>query len=282
MIPQKLTHQDIDGIIRLSQSVGWDYDQAEVTTILNSGKVFGHKNKAGEVVASAAIMPYGERVASIGMVIVHENYRGKGLAMTLMKECIGQVDEQTIIQLIATAYGQPLYEKIGFQMAGAVKKLIAPTHFLNDHTLIFSPQVVPYQQEKDFQEVIALDERAFGANRTQFLSERIKQSKDCLVLKNKEGKITGYGLSIFGPVYTILGPIVAPDTQSAFQIISQLKKREGKGVRIDILARQGELQELLVAAGFELINEPPMMMLHSNSIPSRTNQLFAIASQAFG
>lgn len=276
-----LTHQDIDDIIRLSQSVGWDYDQAEVTTILNSSKVFGHKNEASEVVSSAAIIPYGEKAASIGMVIVHEEYRGKGLARALMKECIGQVDEQTIIQLIATANGRPVYEKIGFHMAGAVKKLIAPTHFLNNHKLISSPQVVPFQQ-KDFQEVIALDEKAFGANRTQFLSERIRQSKDCLILKSKEGKITGYGLSIFGPVYTILGPIVAPDTHSAFQIISQLKKREGNGVRIDILSQQNELQELLVAAGFELINEPPMMMLHSNKIPTRTDQLFAIASQAFG
>lgn len=281
MIPQKLNHQDIAHLIRLSQSVGWDYDHEEVTTILNTGLVFGHKNENGEVVSSAAIIPYGEKAASIGMVIVNEAYRGKGLGQTLTRQCIGQVDNQTIIQLIATAEGQPLYEKLGFQKVGSVKKLIASTHHLKQQTNTYDSQVMPFQQQ-DLADVIAIDERAFGANRAQFLLERIRQSKDCLVLKNKLGKITGYGLAIFGPVYTILGPIVAADTQSALALVQQLQKNYGKGVRIDILSEQEALQALLVTAGFELINEPPVMMLHANQMPERTNQLFAIASQAFG
>lgn len=35
-----------------------------------TGKIFGHKNRKGKIVSSAAIIPDDSEVASIGMVIV--------------------------------------------------------------------------------------------------------------------------------------------------------------------------------------------------------------------
>ena len=34
---------DIPGLIDLSDSVGWDYDEYEIRTVMMSGKIFGHK-----------------------------------------------------------------------------------------------------------------------------------------------------------------------------------------------------------------------------------------------
>ncbi|WP_205439624.1 hypothetical protein [Peribacillus alkalitolerans] len=35
---------DIPQLISLSDSIGWDYDQHEIRTILSSGRIFGHIN----------------------------------------------------------------------------------------------------------------------------------------------------------------------------------------------------------------------------------------------
>ncbi|OQO98791.1 GNAT family N-acetyltransferase, partial [Geobacillus sp. 44B] len=72
-------YEDIPELILLSASVGWDYDEHEIRTMMKSGKIYGHKNEEGKVVSSAAIIPYDTSLASIGMVIVHEEYRGMGL-----------------------------------------------------------------------------------------------------------------------------------------------------------------------------------------------------------
>ena len=42
-----LDENDIEGLISLSQSVGWDYDKDEISTVMSSGKILGHKNEFG-------------------------------------------------------------------------------------------------------------------------------------------------------------------------------------------------------------------------------------------
>ncbi|MDD1502765.1 hypothetical protein PVA17_08285 [Lysinibacillus sp. CNPSo 3705] len=54
---------DIPGLMDLSNSVGWDYDESEIKTVMMSGKIFGHKNAEGKIVSSAAIMTYDTNLA---------------------------------------------------------------------------------------------------------------------------------------------------------------------------------------------------------------------------
>jgi hypothetical protein len=65
---------DVSDLIELSKSVGWDYDENEIGTVISSGKIFGHKNGDGKIVSSAAIIPYDTTLASIGMVIVNKDF----------------------------------------------------------------------------------------------------------------------------------------------------------------------------------------------------------------
>lgn len=120
----ELDVMDARGLIELSASVGWDYDEAEVATLLSSSfKIYGHKNSEGQVVSSAAIIHYDRRLASIGMVIVHSDYRGLGLGKEVMQKCIESGRDRSIL-LIATPDGQPLYEKLGFTVVDSVHKYL--------------------------------------------------------------------------------------------------------------------------------------------------------------
>lgn len=80
-----LTENDIPALIALSDSVGWDYDEAELRTILSTGNVFGHRNEADQLISCSAILVYEEQLATIGMVIVHDSCRGYGLGRELMQ-----------------------------------------------------------------------------------------------------------------------------------------------------------------------------------------------------
>ena len=95
-----------------------------VRTVMSSGKIYGHKNTVGKIVPSAAIIPYDTDLASIGMVIVNEEYRGLGLGKKVTQKCIDSVSQNTLIMLISTEDGKPLYEKLGFINVDSVHKYL--------------------------------------------------------------------------------------------------------------------------------------------------------------
>ncbi|KMY32632.1 acetyltransferase [Lysinibacillus xylanilyticus] len=272
---------DIPGLIDLSDSVGWDYDESEIKTVMMSGKIFGHKNAEGEIVSSAAIITYDTNLASIGMVIVHENYRGLGLGKLATQKCIESVSEHTAIMLVATKDGEPLYKKMGFTTVDYVHKYLTE-NYIGAHNLASNEYAIEDFNENDFAEIVSLDAAAFGDKRSNFLRNRIKQSKHCVVVRDHQANIIGFGLSILGPINLILGPIIAPDSKTASLIINTLAKNHHGKLRIDIPSGHAEFIKWIEQSGFTEANRPPIMILHAEKMPTRNNTLFAIAAQIFG
>lgn len=101
---------------------------------MSSGKVFGHKNTEGEIASSAAIVPYQTSFASIGMVIVKEEYRGLGLGKEATQQCMNSLSSDVEIMLISTEDGKPLYEKMGFHIVDRVHKYICNTYLTSNLT----------------------------------------------------------------------------------------------------------------------------------------------------
>ncbi|MGE6753518.1 GNAT family N-acetyltransferase [Rossellomorea sp. NPDC071047] len=274
---ESFCHTDIPGLIDLSASVGWDYDQDEIDTVLGSGRIFGHRNAEGIIVSSAAIIQY-EKVASLGMVIVNEQYRGMGLGKEATQQCIDSVPENTTILLIATEEGVPLYENMGFKVVDHVHKYISDGMKGPNPSKLYLDEY----KESDLEGVIKVDERAFGDNRRPFLINRIKQSKNCVVVKDEHSHIIGYGMSVLGPVNLIAGPIVAPDHQTAEEIFRKLSSFHQGRVRIDVPAGQDAFRRFLEDQGFTQVNAPPVMALNAVVMPQRNRELYGIAAQIFG
>ncbi|GAE36443.1 GNAT family N-acetyltransferase [Halalkalibacter akibai] len=273
---------DVPGLIELSASVGWDYDEKEIGTVLSSGKIFGHKNAEGKIVSSAAIILYDKSIASIGMVIVNEDFRGMGLGKKATRKCIESVSKETTIMLIATEEGRPLYEKMGFHTVDYVHKSLCDNYIIGTKPMIDSDIAIEEFNEVDMDELLKLDEGAFGDKRTQFLMNRIKQSEKCLVVKDNNGTIVGYGLSIPGPINLILGPIVAPDFQIASVLIDKLSSNHQGKLRIDVPSGNDDFMRFLEESGFVNVSQPPIMVTNSVNMPFRNNTLFGIAAQIFG
>jgi len=272
---------DIPGLMDLSNSVGWDYDESEIKTVMMSGKLFGHKNAEGKIVSSAAIMTYDTNLASIGMVIVHANYRGLGLGKLVTQKCIESVSPHTAIMLVATKDGEPLYKKLGFTTVAYVHKYLAD-NYSGVHNLASNEYMIGDYNESDFAEIVCLDAAAFGDRRSNFLRNRIKQAKHCIVVRDHQTNIIGFGLSVQGPINLMLGPIIAPDSITASLIMNTLAKDHHGKLRMDVPSGHAEMIKWLEQHGFTEVTRPPVMILHAEEMPTRNNTLFAIAAQIFG
>ncbi|MBO1578490.1 GNAT family N-acetyltransferase [Bacillus sp. XF8] len=279
---ERVEEKDIPHFISLSESVGWDYSLEEIKTIFQSGIVYGGKNMQGKFIASAAIILYGEKLASIGMVIVHSQYKGKGIGRKITEACIRSVSEKTSIMLIATEEGRPLYERLGFQVVSHVSKYICnqyvtPRGYDRNEQHIF----MDYDEE-DSNRIVKLDEAAFGVNRRNFIQRRIEQCEQCVVVKDKENYIVGYGMSVQTPENRIIGPIVALTDNIASGIVYHLIKDYNGKLRIDVPEGKEIFMKVLEKVGFQKVNQPPIMMKNSNQLLKRNGELYGIAAQTFG
>ncbi|MBD8499340.1 hypothetical protein [Paenibacillus arenosi] len=121
-----------------------------------------------------------------------------------------------------------------------------------------------------------------GLERENLLIHRIKQAKEALVVRDSNGTIIGFGLSILGPVNLILGPIVAPDDYIAALLIDKLCNHYVGKLRIDIPSGNDRLMAHLEKCGFIKVNQPPIMIKNSKQLPLRNSTLYGIAAQIFG
>ncbi|WGV62085.1 GNAT family N-acetyltransferase [Brevibacillus brevis] len=279
-----LTIADIPGLIALSDSVGWDYDESEIRTILSIGTAFGHKDANGTLLSCAAIIPYDDKLASIGMVIVHPSSQGKGYGRQLMKACMASVSTDTSIMLIATPEGEPLYKNLGFLTVDRIRKFIAerfvpeapPQNEANDEF-----EIAPMELE-DFPSVVEFDKAARGSSRTHFLEIRMRQASTCLVAKNLSGKVIGYGFAVQGPINLIVGPIVAENAGMAENLLYKLTQNHTGHVRIDVPDEQAAFHTYLEQNGFTQVSHPPIMVANANSLPRRNGTYWAIGAQIYG
>ncbi|MBH0347913.1 GNAT family N-acetyltransferase [Bacillus thuringiensis serovar muju] len=278
---ERLREEQIGDIVVLSSYIGWDYNREEIETVFHSGIVYGVWNERKELIASAAIILYGEALASIGMVIVHPDYKGRGIGKAIMSACMKSVSAQTPIMLIATDEGKPLYEKLGFRAVSYVSKYICNSYNVNNYCMRNEDYMMNYE-ECDLEEIIKLDEYAFGTNRKEFLKKRIMQSEQCVVVKDKEQNVLGYGLSIQTPENKIIGPVVAKNDAMAMRIVHALARGHNGRLRIDVTEGKDDFLKELEIAGFKRANIPPIMSKNSDQLLKRNGELYSIAAQIFG
>ncbi|EEL71583.1 MULTISPECIES: GNAT family N-acetyltransferase [Bacillus cereus group] len=278
---ERLRKGRIEDIVALSSYIGWDYNREEIETILNTGIVYGVVNEREELIASAAIILYGETLASIGMVIVHPDYKGRGIGKIITDSCVKSVSTQTPIMLIATDEGKVLYEKLGFRAVSYISKYICNSYNANYHCVGNEEYIVNYE-ERDLEGIIQIDEDAFGTNREEFLKYRIIQSEQCIVTKDAQQNVLGYGISIQTPENKIIGPIVAKNDKMAMRMVHYLVREHNGKLRIDVPEGKKDFMKELEIIGFKKVNTPPIMMKNSDKLLKRNNELYSIAAQIFG
>src|SRR3954453_8903688 len=157
--------------MELSGQAGWNQTADDWRTLLALAPdgCFGI-DCDGQLVATASLVCYGTRLAWLGMVLTQMEDRGRGLASTLVRECLFQADQCGIetVKLDATQKGQRIYERFRFEPEQLAERWEA--------TIPFSGCSM-HLPETDWQlPAQRLDRCAFGANRLVLLQRIARQS----------------------------------------------------------------------------------------------------------
>ena len=242
-----LFESDIPAAMELKEAAGWNQTEADWRRLLSlePNGCFGAV-KDGRLVGTTTTTIYGE-LAWIGMVLVEPQQRRQGIAAKLMNAAVEYLEGKVeTIKLDATALGQPVYEKFGFEVESEVERWAgtASSTAGESHSAVVDDAAV--------RDLLNLDRLAFNADRSQLIEKLIADA--CVppvLIRNADGTLSGYALARSGTTKTYIGPVVARERQVVETLLDRtLEQLSGRDVYIDINKECVTDASLLSARGF--------------------------------
>jgi GNAT superfamily N-acetyltransferase len=281
----KLGLSDVEHMVALAATMGWESTIADWDTIVFAATVWGHRDERGALISCGALFDFGE-TASIGRMMVHPDHRRRGLGQAILTQLLAaRSDPHVPTSLSATAEGAFLYARAGFREVGAAYKMIAraPARAAGAFSAERSPAWRVEQLPRGrFAEALAFDRAVFGADRSCVLLPRAAQASVAKVVRAPSGELAGYGLAVRRGDLTIIGPVLAEQPAGAALIVEALVAEAPSGVRIDVPEGQTALRAALRACGAEELDRRVAMVLGQLPRAASSQNVFALAGHDFG
>ncbi len=233
--------EDIPGAHALSLEANWPHRLADWQFALDIGQGVIAVDEKGDIAATGLVWFYGDSVATLGLMIVSQHHRSRGIGRAVMDRLLDLAGDRSIL-LHATADGQPLYEKLGFEATGHIYQ------HQGDVVAGGAPTTAPRAlQTADLPAVLALDTSSFGAARAALIRNLAKAGEAVVIEENSEivaasfRRPFGHGASI--------GPLIAHDLRHAEAMIDHWTQNTQGFLRIDLTSHGEALGERLAERG---------------------------------
>jgi GNAT superfamily N-acetyltransferase len=264
----QLGPDDAAGGFKLSTEAHWNQNEADWAFFLTKGIVFGTRERNGNLVATAALLPYTETDAWISMVLVTESWRRRGLATRLVDTCLNTATKLGLTSwLDATPAGVGVYGPLGF----------TPTIQLRRLKLANAPGTgaAPPPAGK-LDEFITCDICAMGIDRRALLQElsgrsgsRLFSNGDAMALI-RDGRTARH-----------IGPLFADSPAYALALVRDIAANDTGPLLIDAVAAQTGFLDGLTASGWAI--ERPFQRMRFGPLTAQASELpFAVAGPEFG
>ncbi|MGN8062661.1 GNAT family N-acetyltransferase [Ralstonia sp. 22111] len=274
-----MTADDLAQAHALSEEQRWPHRPADwAQSFAHAEGIVAERD--GQIIATAQRWRWGPRHATIGLVIVTPACQGRRIGHRLMSALLDGLDNHTVL-LHATAEGRGLYERLGFVRTGEIRQhqgVAQPTPLIALPTG-WRLRPAGLNEAADLRR---LDAQARGMPRDALIDDLLASADACVVLDD-DGEARGFAmLRRFGRGHAI-GPVVAPDAESAKALIAHLAGiNAGHFTRIDIDFDSG-LAEWLESIGLLRVDAPTTMVRGEPlATPPGAPALFAIVTQAMG
>lgn len=121
-----LRPEDIPACMRLKDIVGWNQTESDWLALMRCSpeSCFGMEDPSGQLAATTTAVLYAGGLAWIGMVLTDPEFRGRGYATSLLRHALSWLDERGAVttKLDATAEGEPIYRKLGFETEAPIER----------------------------------------------------------------------------------------------------------------------------------------------------------------
>ncbi|MBN2978941.1 GNAT family N-acetyltransferase [Pseudomonas lactucae] len=274
-IYRPMTPADLPAAHDLSAQLKWPHRQEDWAMLQRVSDGFVVMD--GErLIGSAFTCPQGD-YATIGLVIVSNDYQGQGIGRRLMEKAIAACGSRTPV-LNATLAGAPLYASQGFVEFGHVQQHQGPVQ-VPALPALAQGESCRALDAHDHTALLALAKAASGLDRRDVL--RDVQVEHAVGIE-RDGQLRGFALlRPFGRGRCI-GPVVAENIEQAKYLIGTLlAPLQDAFVRIDIPVACG-LNDWLENAGLKNIDTVAQMAMGTPPQPSQGVYPFALITQAIG
>jgi GNAT superfamily N-acetyltransferase len=250
---------------------GWNQTAQDWAFFARAGTVFGVRNAQGRIVASGAVLPLGEQVAWISMILVAPETRGQGLGSAVFAHCLRAVRSAgRTAYLDATPAGQRIYSQFGFNALWPL------TRWQRDGQGA-AEAAAPGAQSADIESLVTLDAQALGTPRRALLADLLAREHSFCVHSPQ-----GFALIRRGRIAHQIGPLLARDADSAGALLAlALQSLPGK-VFIDVPDERDLLCRQLRENGFAAQRGLVRMMAGAHPLRGQTDLIHAIAGPEFG
>lgn len=272
-----LSEADLDAACALSAAAGWNQTAEDWRLFLRDGRAWGI-DADGVLASSAAVLPFGRKLAWVSMVLTLPDLRGRGYATALAAHALAALAASGHRAVLdATPLGQPVYEKLGF----------TPFWTFRRWRLDASGSAVPgvrALRPADWPDLLALDAAANGIPRERLLRALAARLPEAARVAVAGGRIEGFALARDGRLAPQIGPVVARDGRSAQRLIAAALAAlpQGQSVVIDLADAQTELAAWLAGRGATPQRPFTRMALGAAPLPGDAALIVAPAGPEFG
>ena len=266
-----LREDDLTFVDELVQQAGWNQLRCDWLRVLRYEPNGCFTALSGErLIGTATTTTYGKDLGWIGMMLVHPDFRRRGIAKALMRHSMSYLRDKDVecIKLDATPEGQFVYEQLGFA---------AEWEFHRWERSADQPSqpVRPNQVVSRVGQLDQLDRIAFGADRSAFLNLLDEVS---FTISTDDG----FGMIRSGRRASYLGPVTAVTTESAEHIIRALVGPITGRIFWDIPGLNTAAQALAEQFGFHPVRDLTRMTLGQMPQEPDISMQFAITSPETG
>lgn len=244
--------EELPACLALERDRDWGTDVAKWRLMFETGDVYAVDAPDGDGLAGCVVVTrYGDNLAAVGMMLVATRYGRQGLGTTLMRHTL-EATQGRIVELTATRFGRPVYERLGFVVTGG----------LTVHTGSLRVRDTTGFTGGDPAEVLALDAQVIGGDRSKVLT-RLMGLADRVVVGGG-----GYAIAWNAGEQRVIGPITAPTEQVARDLIVAAAAGADRELRVDVLGAYPGLRSWLREQGMSGgDNELPTMVYGAQQPP---------------
>lgn len=275
IVYRPINENDLPAAHALSQALRWPHRLEDWQFVLRLGAGFVAEAD-GIVIGTALCWQQRERHGTVGMIIVSAQHQGKGIGRELMRRVLEQLGGRCT-HLIATPAGQPLYERLGFKATGTIRQHQGTLTGFPATRLAFGDSV-RLAEPGDLAAIIGLADRATGMSRGDVLKQLVAMAEGAVL--ERDGQLAGFALLRRFGRGQVIGPVVAPDPDSARALIAHWSDAcAGAFVRLDV-SGDSDLGDWLAHAGLAQVDSGVAMSRNGAAEVDPALRQFAIINQA--
>jgi len=262
----------------LSIEAGWNQNVADWRFMLGAGRGFGCRGADGKWQASSLVLPLGDRLAWISMVLVTEALRRGGIGTSLLKRCLAEAKESgAAAGLDATEQGRPIYLPLGFHDLYRISRW----HFDGTKT-VPSPVGLRPLAPADLPAIVAYDCALSGMERPALLRHLASRQPKAAWVAQAGGRTRGFVLAREGRAASSIGPVVADDETTGLALIARAASSVPGPFIIDIPDAHAEIRRWLEGQGAVSPRGYVRMTLGDAPGLNDPSHLFALAGPELG